>query len=344
MKALIRKSNEAGQFYFEETEKPTIEATEALIRIKAVGVCGTDYHMWKGELSTIVPLIPGHELCGIVEDVGKKVTNVKPGDKVVSRLNIDVCGICRMCLTGNAHMCVERRCPGFKIQGAYAEYIAIDANQLIKLTDGVSFEEGAFVEPMAIVTHALLERTKIEPEDKVVIFGPGPIGLIAAQMVRIYGASKVVVVGIESDYKIRMALASHLGVDYLLNSQSQDVESEIMKITEGKGADIVIETSGSEQCVNIGLKILRNQGRMCVLGLPSKHESVIDWLTACEKSLAVVFSYSSSPWSWEIATSLLKRGGINIKRLITHTYPLSSYMDMFEEMGKGNVVKGIFLP
>lgn len=344
MKALVRKSLEAEQFFYEEVPKPVCGENEALIRIKAVGVCGTDYHMWTGGVVTNIPIIPGHEFCGIVEETGTGVTSVKPGNKIVSRLNIAVCGTCRPCLTGNPHMCVHRECPGFKREGAYAEYIAIDAKQLIRLDDSVTFEEGAVIEPSAIVAHALLERTKVEPEDIVVVFGPGPIGLIAAQMAKINGAARIIAVGTDVDEAIRLPLAVKLGAQLVFNAQRQDIESEIMEITGGKGADLVVEASGSEAAVNTGLKILRRQGRMCVLGLPSGPQSNIGWLTAAEKSLNLVFSYSSSPWSWNIAASMVARKAIDLRSLITHTYPLADFRVMFDKIKQGDVVKGVFLP
>ncbi|HWQ79208.1 MAG TPA: alcohol dehydrogenase catalytic domain-containing protein [Anaerovoracaceae bacterium] len=344
MKALVRKSLEAEQFFYEEAPKPAYDEDEALIRIKAVGVCGTDYHMWTGGVATNIPIIPGHEFCGVVEAVGAGVTSVKPGDRIVSRLNIAVCGTCRPCLTGNPHMCVHRECPGFKREGAYAEYIAIEAKQLIKLNDSVPFEEGAVVEPLAIVAHSLLERAKVEPEDTVVVFGPGPIGLIVIQMAKINGASRVIAVGTDVDEAMRLPLASKLGADLTLNAQKQDIEAVIMEITGEKGVDLVVEASAAEAAINTGIRILRRQGRMCVLGLPSKPRSNVCWLTAAEKSLNLVFSYSSSPWSWNIAVSMLSRRAIDVASMITHRYPLADYREMFDKIKQGEVVKGVFLP
>ena len=344
MKALVRKSLEAEQFFYEDAPKPAYAEDEALIRIKAVGVCGTDYHMWTGGVVTNIPVIPGHEFCGVVEAVGAKVASVKPGDRIVSRLNIAVCGTCRPCLTGNPHMCVHRECPGFKREGAYAEYIAIEAKQLIKLDDSVSFEDGAVVEPLAIVAHSLLERTKVEPEDTVVVFGPGPIGLIALQMAKINGAAKIIAVGTDVDEAMRLPLAAKLGAGITLNAQKQDVEALIMEITGGKGADLVIEASGSEAAINTGIRILRRQGRMCVLGLPSRPQNNVCWLTAAEKSLNLMFSYSSSPWAWNIAVSMLARKAIDVSSLITHRYPLAEFREMFDKIKQGEVVKGVFLP
>lgn len=344
MKALVRKDLAAGQMFLEDVPVPEITENQALIRVKAVGVCGTDAHIYTGHVTTAVPVIIGHEFCGIVEKIGNKVTTVKIGDKIVSRLNIGVCGICRNCLTGNPHMCEHRTCPGFAINGAYAEYISMDEKMLLKLKDSVSCEEGAIIEPMAIVAHALLERTKIEPEDFVVIFGPGPIGLIALQMTKLYGARKVVVVGTNVDEKQRIPLAKKLGADYVFNAQVDNVQEEIMKLTDNKGADLVIEASGAEPAINSGIKVLRRQGRMCVLGLPGRRETNVTWLTAAEKSLNIVFNYSSSPWSWNLVVSMVNRGAIDVKSLISHTKPLAEYKEMFEEIQKGNVIKGVFLP
>ena len=214
MKAIVRTGLEAGEMYLKDLPLPNISEDEVLVRVKAVGICGTD----------------AHEFSGIVEKIGANVNNIKEGDRVVSRLNLGVCGVCRACLTGNPHMCEHRTCPGFKLDGAYAEYIKMDPKMLVKISDNVTYEQGALVEPMAIVAHALLQRTKVESEDFVVIYGPGPIGLIALQMIKINGASKVIMVGTDVDENERLPLAEKLGADYVFNSQKKNIEEEIRKI------------------------------------------------------------------------------------------------------------------
>ncbi len=308
-----------------------------------MGVCGTDIHIYKGEVDTSTPVIIGHEFSGIVEETGSDVTGIQAGDRVVSRLNIGVCGKCRACLSGNPHMCEHRTCPGFKIDGAYAEYIAIEADQLLRIGDSVDYKEAALTEPMAIVAHALLERTKIEAEDTVVIFGPGPIGLIALEMAKINGAGKVIMVGTDVDEPLRVPAAKKLGADMIINAQHENVQEIIRDITGGEGADLVIEASGAAPAINQGIDILRRQGRMCVLGLPGKAESIIRWRTAAEKSLSIIFNYSSSPLSWNKAVSMLNRGAFRTDGIITHTAPLEDYEVLFEEIAKGNVIKAVFV-
>lgn len=344
MKAIVRTSLESGSFELQDVPVPDISEDEVLIKIKAVGVCGTDTHIYYGHIKTAVPVTVGHELSGVVEKIGSKVKNVTVGAHVVTRLNVGVCGSCRACLTGNPQMCEDRTCPGHWVDGAFAEYMKIESKQLMKMSDRLSFEQSAFMEPMACVAHALVERTKVEPEDFVVLFGPGPIGLLALQMAKIYGASKIVVVGTDADENVRLPLAKKLGADYTLNAQRDDVYAEILKITDGKGADLCIECSGARPAINTCLELLRKQGRMSVIGLPGQRELGIQWLTAAEKSLNIVFSYSSSPLSWNMCQSMLERGAIDVQSLISHRAKLDDYEKIFEETKKGNVIKAMLIP
>lgn len=344
MKAIVREGLEARQMVLSDMPIPEFAPNEALVRVKSVGVCGTDYHMFTGHQLTDIPVVVGHEFSGIVEKVGSAVTNVHPGDRVVSRLNLGVCGVCRACLTGNPHMCEHRTCPGFKLDGAYAEYIRMEARMLVTLPESISFDEAAIAEPTAIVTHALLQRAKVEQEDIVVVFGPGPIGLIALQLAKLAGAAKVYVVGTNTDEPMRLPLAKKLGADAVFNCQKCDVEKEIRALNNNCGVDLVVEATGIPIAANNGLRLLRRQGRMCALGMPPSSESTIEWLTAAEKSLQIIFSYSSSPWSWNMVVSMLARKAIDLKSLITHKAPLDKFLDIFEEIAAGNAVKCVFNP
>ena len=344
MKALVKENMTDKGFVLKEVPVPVPKEGEALIRVKAVGICGTDVHIYHNEVAVDTPVIIGHEFCGVVKENNSNRTDIRKGDRIISRLNLNVCGKCRACLSGNPHMCEHRACPGFKRDGAYAEYIAIDASQLVKLEDDVDFEEGALAEPMAIVTHALLERTLLEAEDTVVIFGPGPIGLIALGLCRAYGVSKTVVVGTDVDEALRIPAAKKMGADLVLNAQRDDVLGIVHELTNGQGADLVIEASGATPAINTGIELLRRQGRMCVLGLPAKRSINTNWLTASEKSLDLVFNYSSSPIAWIKVASMIGRGVLDAKTLITHSYPLERYDELFNEIAKGNVIKGMLLP
>ena len=343
MKALIRYGTKEKEFALKDIPKPIPTATQALIKVKAVGVCGTDVHMYHGQTDTPVPIVIGHEFCGIVEDIGSDVTKVKVGDKVVSRLNVDVCGTCIPCLKGSPHMCEKRATPGVAANGADADYFCIDQNQLITISDQIKDEHAAIVEPMAICAHAL-ERCPVENEDTVVVFGPGPIGLIAAQMAKLAGAAHVIIIGTDVDEALRLPVARELGIEYVLNTMKDDVEAQVMQLTNGQGADMVIEASGAEPAINQAIQLVRRHGRMCVVGLPGKPTTNVKWSLAATKAISIIFSYSSSPYSWNIALSMLTRGAFIADPIVTHAYPLEKYEEMFEEIQKGNVVKGVFLP
>lgn len=344
MKAIVRTDLAPEQMYLQDVAIPEIGDEDALIRVKATGVCGSDAHMWTGEIQTVIPVIVGHEFSGIVEKIGSRVSGVKVGDRVISRLNVNICGRCRNCTTGNIQMCETRTSPGFLIDGSYAEYISMGAKNLIGLPDNISFEVGATVEPMAIVAHALIERATVEQEDAVVVFGPGPIGLIAMQMARAAGAAKVFVVGTNVDEPLRLPLALKLGADAVFNVQKCNVEEEIRKLLGGNGADLVVDASGSPVAINTGIHLLRRQGRMCAIGLPTKSELPVEWLLATQKSLKLITTYSSSPWAWNVVVSMLNRGAIDGQSLITHTAPMAEYEKIFAEIVKGNLVKAVLLP
>lgn len=344
MKAIVRTSLEPGAMEVMERPVPEIKDDEVLIKIKAVGVCGTDLHIYNGNVVTGTDVIIGHELSGTIEKTGSKVTRVKNGDRVVSRLNVGVCGTCKACLSGNPQMCEHRTCPGHWVDGAFAEYMKIDEKQLLKFGEDLSFEEAAFTEPMACVATALVERAKVMPEDIVVVFGPGPIGLLAAQMAKIYGASKVIVVGTAPDKELRLPLAKKLGADMTLVSGEDDVEKIISDLTGGEGADLCVDCSGAAPAINCCLRMLRRLGRMCVIGLPGKREIPIEWKTAAEKSLEVIFSYSSTPTSWNLCLSMLERGAINVKDMISHKTDLEGFKDVVEATKKGEVIKAIIEP
>lgn len=344
MKAIVRTSLEPGSMEVQERPVPEIKENEVLIKIKDVGVCGTDLHIYNGNVVTGTDVIIGHELSGVIEKTGDKVTGFKKGDRVVSRLNVGVCGTCKACLSGNPQMCEHRNCPGHWADGAFAEYMKIDDRQLLKFSEKLSFEEAAFTEPMACVATALLERTGVRPEDIVVVSGPGPIGLLAAQMAKAYGASKVIVTGVAADKELRLPLAKKLGADLTLVSGEDDVEQIVRDLTNGEGADLFVDCSGAAPAINSGLRMLRKLGRMCVIGLPGKREIPIEWKTAGEKSLEIIFSYSSSPTSWNLCLSMLERGAIDVKSMISHKVGLDDFKGVAEATNRGEVIKAIIEP
>lgn len=344
MKAVVKTKPGKNYLEIQDMIKPTISSNEVLISVKAIGVCGTDVHIYTGEFPTDTPIIIGHEFSGEIVEIGDCVKNFSKGDRIIAELSVNSCGTCKFCKKSMFHMCASKKAPGININGCYAEYIVLPESVLHKIPENVSYEEAAIVEPAAIVTYALVERTKIEPEDFVVIMGPGPIGLIGLQLAKCYGASKVMVVGRDEDEHTRLKMAEEFGADYIVNSSKENVKKSIDEITKGYGADLVVECSGAQGAINTGIDILRKQGRMCVIGLPGPESIEVEWKKAGFKALNIMFSYSSSSNSWETVISLLNRKAINLRNLINYRESLLNYQDIFDQTIKGNVVKGVLFP
>ena len=327
-----------------EVAKPVCGEQEVLIRVRAIGVCGTDYHIYTDEYDTCPPLIVGHEFSGEIVETGSKVTRLKPGDRVISELSVESCGVCRYCKTGNMQICLSKKAPGTHIDGVYAEYKAMPEHLVHVLSDAVSFEQAALIEPAAIVAHSLLQRAKVEPQDFVVVLGPGPIGLLALQMAKMNGARTVVMVGTDVDEKQRLPLARKLGADYVLNASQEDVVQKVIELTDGLGADLVVECAGSTPAINSGIDMLRKQGKMCVIGIPGPEKILVSWKKAVIKALNVVFTFSSSPLAWMWVLSMLAGGKLDVDSLISHKYPLEQWEEVFMETERGNVIKAVLIP
>ncbi|MEI6101380.1 MAG: alcohol dehydrogenase catalytic domain-containing protein, partial [Eubacteriales bacterium] len=198
MKALVKYDQGYGKMEIRDVPVPTLKECDVLIKVKAVGVCGTDLKIYDGHFPCNTPVVVGHEFAGIVEQMGQDVAGWNIGDCVVSEQHTCACGRCRFCLTGQRHLCAYKKAPGYGVDGAYAEYIAIPAHLLHKIPEGVTLLEGALLEPMAISACGVLGKAKIFPQDFVVILGCGPIALLTLQMVRAAGASKVYMTGLDA--------------------------------------------------------------------------------------------------------------------------------------------------
>lgn len=339
MKAIVKIGKGKGLVEVRDVAVPEINDNEVLIKVHYSGICGTDIHIWNDEFPYYPPVTLGHEFSGEIVKLGKDIDRWKMGDKVVSELHTGACGVCRFCRTGNYQACKFKRSPGWGINGSFAEYIKMPSWLLHRIPDGVSMKEAALMEPAAIATQTL-HRTSINIGDFVVIFGPGPIGLIIAQMAIIAGASRVIMVGKEIDSKIRLPLAKKLGVDYVVNIDKEtNLESFVKDLTDGNGADVVIEATGSEFAINKAFKILRWYGKMGVVGLPNKTGLNINWGTGCFKALDVRFSFSSKYLDWEKTLQLLEKKKLNLKALISHEFTLSEWEKAFKIITEGRAIK-----
>lgn len=344
MKALVKKAKGKGQIELLDYPIPQVKEGYVLLRIEVAGICGSDLKIYNDEHPYFPPVILGHEFSGEVVGVGPGVQGWKKGDRVVSEVHGLICGHCRFCLSGEKHVCPSKRALGWGIDGGFAEYVSIPSWLLHRMPDGLSFEEAALMEPLAIAVHGILERAKVEPEDFVVVLGCGPIGLLALQVAKAEGASQVFITGVNSDEKLRLKLAKALGADRTINVQKEDPVELVKEATGGTGADLVIELSGSPAAIRQGLGMVRTHGRFLAIGIPVEQEVGIPWKEIIFKAPSLIFHFSSCYSSWERGLSLLGHKKVNVKSLISKVLPMKDWEEGFSLAKSGEAIKVLLKP
>ncbi len=344
MLALIKTTKGIGKIELQDVEIPKIAPSEVLIRVRACGICGSDLKIFDDQHPFIPPVVIGHEFSGEIVEVGSDVGNWQAGDRVVSEQHVGACGNCRQCLTGNAFACKSKQAPGYFTDGAFTEFIKVPAWLLHKIPDSLTFEEAAFTEPSAVAVHGVLERTGIQPGDSVLVLGCGPIGIAAAKMAQIAGASNVIITGLEQDEKVRLPKAREIGIDHVVNIQKTNLDDYIDDLTNGKGVDVVIELTGSLAAIQQAFNLVGPLGRIGIIGQPSTDDVQIPYRQSLFKAVKVSFSYSSKYSSWEKALSMFERNSLKPSDLITHVLPLKEWKKGFQLARSGEAVKVVLVP
>lgn len=327
-----------------EVSAPSPGPGEVLIQVSAAAICGSDLHIRRDEHPYWPPVILGHEFAGVVRAVGEGVSGYAPGDRVVSETSTGSCGICFLCRSGNRQICVDKRAPGIGRNGAFADLLVMPAALLHRVPDGLSMEEAALSEPTAIAVHAVLERARVQPGESVVITGPGPIGLLCLQVARSAGAGPIIVSGTPNDAALRLRVAADLGADVIVNVAEDDLADRVMALTDGRGADVAVETSGAAAAVGTLPRLLRRLGRLCAVGVVGRPEVAFPWDAAVFRGLEVQFSFSSRHTSWVTGLRLLAAGEVRAKPLLTMEVPLERWQDAFEAQEQGKAVKALLVP
>lgn len=255
-----------------EVPIPEPGADEVLIQMKSAGVCGSDHHIYHGSNPcSTYPRIPGHENAGIVTKIGENVTNVKVGDHVIVDL-IHTCGKCYQCKIGRKNVCEHVSVRGSGADGGWREYFTAPADEVYKISDSVSWEDAALVEPYAIGAHCTT-RGRVTEEDTVLILGTGTIGAIILQTCKARGCKKVICCDI-SDSSLERA--THYGADYVINTKKKNLVEEIGKITDGHGVTIAFDSACFKGSLTMIMEpgIVCNAGRVVPMGFCTEPESI----------------------------------------------------------------------
>ncbi len=345
MKALVKTAAGQGNIEVRDVPIPEIPADDwVLIKVKAAGVCGTDLHIWHDQFPYWPPVTLGHEFAGEIVKKGSEVNRFKEGDRVVAEPHTLACTECELCRQGRIQLCSSKRSPGWGIDGGFAEYVVMPQVLLHRVPDGMGNDIAALAEPMAIAVHQVTERCKIECQDFVVVTGAGPIGILAAFVAKSVGAGKVAITGMDACEFIRFKVAGELGADYIINVQKSNAVEQIMKLTGGKGADVVIETSGAPKAIAQSIEVLKKCGKLCAIGLGKTEETCIPWNKAVQKSLDIVCCMSSGYTAWDKALSLMDSTDKDLSKLVTHKARLEDWQNVFEELEAERGIKALFLP
>ena len=330
MKASVYKGDKI--FEIEEKEIPTPGPNEVLVKIKSVGICGSDMLGYLGKTQNRKPgLIFGHEASGVVAGFGENVVNWSVGDRVALFPSIS-CGECEYCRRGIRNMCNNSKTLGscrkvFK-HGAMCEYMIMPANNhLFKLPDNVSFDEGAFADPLGNCLH-VMNRAEVKPGDVVAVIGTGSIGLIAIQTAKLSGAKQVIAVDtIDS----RLELAKNLGATEVINALNENTVDSIKRLTDGKGADVVMNAAGNDISYKNAVFAARKRGAIAAFGysdpdgcLPIPSEAFLF------KELRLLGNAGMNEFEIQTMLDFVSKGLIRVDPIITHRFSLDKVTDAFE--------------
>jgi L-iditol 2-dehydrogenase len=342
VKALVKSERSFGAVKLTEVPKPEVKAGYVLIKVKATAICGSDLHAYeypKGYEFMKVPVTLGHEYSGTVEAVGEGVALFKAGDRVMGESN-QYCGHCDNCHAGRTNICSNNKMTGLHVDGGMAEYISVPETIVHRLPDNVSFEEAAVAQPCAVSFHGVFDNSRIKPADTVVVFGPGIVGLMAAQGATIMGAGHVVVVGTDVDEESRLPLAKKMGFA-VVNVQRQDIKKELEALTGLPSADVVVECSGAAPALAKAFEIVRKGGSLTLLGIYSSPVEVF-FTPLIRSEISVITSYTCTYKNYEQALQLIASGQVDLQPLIA-AYRFEEGLTAFEDGLAKKVLKPVLV-
>jgi len=325
MKSLVLL--EPGKLELQEISIPESGHNDVLIKVISAAICHTDFVVMEGQHSWAkYPCVLGHEFSGIIEETGHGVNYLKKGDRVTS-LGYSYCGECPFCRRGIHNACINIKGIPFHMDGAFGEFINVPANMVYKISDRLGFEEAALTEPAAN-GYSAVDRANIYSGEKVVIIGPGPIGLFALQYAKLKQPETLIMNGTRKE---RLDLAVELGATHAINVRKEDPYKTIMDITSGYGADVVLFCGGGQDAWEMAESILAPFGRVIVEALPETHDTkwpvTVFKFTSSSIGFLGVSGYNGQQFG--VALKLLENKQVNASSLITHRFSLDRYQEAF---------------
>ena len=335
MKALVKKSPKVG-IWMEDVPVPNCGTNDVKIKITHTALCGTDLHIYKwddwAQRTLELPLVTGHEFCGIIEEIGPGVTHFKEGDRVSGEGHI-TCGYCRNCRAGKRHICHKTVGVGIQRPGAFAEFLVIPESNVWPIHKDIPSEIAAFFDPFGNATHTALSF-EMTGED-VLITGAGPIGVMAVAICKFVGARNIVITDIN---EYRLELARKLGATKAINISKENLKDYYSELNIVNGFDVGLEVSGNPSAFKDMLSHMYHGGNVALLGLLPE-STQINWDEIIFKGLNIKGIYGREMYeTWYKMTQML-RSGLDISNVLTHRLPVDDFQQAFEIMEKGQCGK-----
>ena len=331
----------AGGLRIEDIPTPKVAQDQVLVKVAACGVCHTDLHYIEHGVATFKkpPIVLGHEASGIIEYVGANVTGWKRGQRVLIPAVL-TCGRCVYCRMGRENICAEMTMLGNHIDGAYAEYVAVPSKDLLELPESIPLQEASIIaDAISTPYHAVKNRAQVKAGDTVVIFGCGGVGINAVQLATAAGGY-VIAVDV-NDRKLQWA--TEFGAAKTINaSKVERVSKEVKKLTGG-GADIALEVIGNPRTIEEAFECVRVCGRLCVVGYTHEAISIVAGKIMF-KEVEIVGSLGCRPLDYRPLIRMVEQGKIDLKKQVTHRFPLAELSKAFSVMKEGVSLRSIVIP
>ena len=338
MKAICKSKAGSGAELI-DAEIPQPSSHQVLIKVKATSICGTDVHIYNwdrwAESRIKTPLIFGHEFAGEVVEVGNQVLHLKVGDHVAIETHIP-CQGCYQCQTGQMHLCQNLEIVGVDRQGCFAEYAAIPEICCIKQDKSLPWSTASILEPLGNAVYTVSE-SEVSGK-RVAIFGDGPIGIFAAALCRVYGATDIIACGMQS---YRLDLIRQFQPDHVVDVRKTDAHEAIMDLSKGRGVDVVLEMSGSHQAIHDGLASVRRGGLFTAFGIPAKPTEINFADELIFKGLTLKAINGRKMYeTWHEMRELISSGRLDVSSVLTHEFPLEKIDDAMKLLNAKEIKVG----
>ncbi len=325
-----------GKIEIRDVSRPKPASDEVLLQISRIGVCGSDIHVYHGlHPYTSYPVVQGHEVSGVIAEVGAAAQGFAPGDRVVFMPQV-TCGECYPCRHGMYHICDKLKVMGFQTGGAAQEFFPVQADKVLKLPASVSLDQGAMIEPVSVGVHALARAGEVKGQ-KVLVLGAGTIGNLVGQVAMAQGAERVMITDV-SPYKLEMA--RKCGFEHVVDTLHEDISAAILKTFGPDKADLILECVGAQATISQAVANARKGSTIVVVGVFGKKPEV-DLGFVQDRELTLVGTLMYQKRDYEQAIRLVASDKLNLGPMISHRFPFQKYLQAYEtiEASHGETMK-----